>query len=56
MSEDIRTFCHLETASLRKFLLKCLDASGPGIKVAGHFCCAYCKSNCDCLECLKDMQ
>ena len=50
ISEDIRTFCHLETACLRKFLLKCLHACGPGTKVAGHFCCTYCKSNCDCLE------
>ena len=50
ISEDIRTFCFLETACLRKFLLKCLHACGPGTKVAGHFCCTYCKSNCDCLE------
>lgn len=55
MSDDIRTFCQLETACLRKFLLNCLDANVPETKVAGHFCCTFCKSNCDCLACLKNI-
>lgn len=54
MNEDIRTFCRLENACLRKFLLKCLDARE--VDSIGHFCCSYCKSICDCLDCIKDMQ
>ena len=55
ISDDIRTFCQLETACLRKFLLNCLDANVPETKVAGHFCCTFRKSNCDCLDCLKNI-
>ena len=55
MSDDIRTLFQLETACLRKFLLYCLDANVPGTKVAGHFCCTFCKSNWDCLDCLKNI-
>lgn len=33
MSDDIRTFCQLETAYLRKFCLNCLDANVPKQKL-----------------------
>ena len=43
MTDDIRNLCQLQTACLRKFLLKCLDAGEPGRKVVGLFCCTYYK-------------
>lgn len=39
MTDDIRNLCRFQTACLRKFLLKCLDAGEPCRKVVGHFCC-----------------
>ena len=56
MNDDVRNLCRLETSCIRKFLLTCLDAGEPGTKVAGHLCCTYCKANCNCLDCLKDIQ
>ena len=56
MSEDIRTFCRLDNSCLRKFLLKCLDASGNDLNIVGHLCCCYCKSLCRCIDCCKEMQ
>ena len=40
MSEDIRTSCQLESSCLRRFLLKCLDATSNDLKTIGHFCCS----------------
>ena len=56
MSEDIRTFCRLDNACLRKFLLKCLDARDVDFMSVhvGHLCCSYCKALCHCPDCLKD--
>ena len=50
LSDEIRTFCHLEDSCLRKFLLESLDAKYA--KCLGHLCCSYCESVCDCDECL----
>ena len=50
LSDDIRTFCHLEDSCLRKFLLQCLDAQYA--KCVGNLCCSYCESVCDCDACL----
>ena len=50
MSDDIRQFCRLEDSCVRKFLLNCLDASSEAC--IGHVCCSYCKSVCDCDDCL----
>ena len=54
MTDDIRNLCQLQTSCFRKFLLKCLDAGEPGTQVVGHFCCTYCKTNCDCPDCITD--
>ena len=56
MSEDIRAFCQLENACLRKFLLNCLDRSEVDFRTVGHLCCSYRESSCDCQNCLKEMQ
>ena len=56
MSEDVRTFCRLENACLREFLLKCLDRSEVDFRTVGHLCCSYCTSSCTCQDCLKEMQ
>ena len=50
LSDEIRTFCHLEDSCLRKFLLESLDAKY--VKCLGHLCCSYCELVCDCDECL----
>ena len=55
MSEDIRTFCRLENACLREFLLKCLDRSEVDLRTVGHLCCSFCKSCCDCQDCLNSL-
>ncbi|XP_068723524.1 recQ-like DNA helicase Blm [Montipora capricornis] len=56
MSKDIKAFCQLENACLRKFLLKCLDRSEVDFRTVGHLCCSYCASSCECVDCLKEMQ
>ena len=45
MSEDVRTFCQLENACPREFLLKCLDRSEVDFRTVGHLCCSYCTSS-----------
>ena len=55
MSDDIRSYCHVESECLRKFLLKCLDAGDVNSNTVGHSCCSYCKSTCRCQDCLKVM-
>ena len=56
MNKDIRTFCQLDNACLRKFLLKCLDARDVALMSAhvGHLCCSYYRALCHCPDCLKD--
>ena len=56
MSEDVRTFCRLENACLREFLLKFLDRSEADFRTVGHLCSSYCTSSCTCQDCLKEMQ
>ena len=53
MSEDMRTYCQLESSCLRRFLLKCLDATSNDLNTIGHLCCCYCKSCCSCIDCLS---
>ena len=55
MSDDIRSYCRLESECLRKFLLKCLDAVDVSSNTVGHSCCSYCKSTCRCQDCLTVM-
>lgn len=54
MTDDIRTFCKLDNACLRKFLLNCLDAADLNLKTVGHLCCSHCKSICDCQSCIRN--
>ena len=53
MSENIRKYCQLESSCLRRFLLKCLDATSNDLNTIGHLCCCYCKSCCSCIDCLS---
>ena len=47
ITDDIRKFCRMEDACLRRFLLNCLDAKYQGTRCTGHICCSYCESLCD---------
>ena len=55
MSKDIRTYCQLESSCLRRFLLKCLDATSNDLNTISHLCCCYCKSCCSCIDCLSEI-
>ena len=52
ISDDIRAYCRLEKACLRKFLLKCLDVGETDENTLGHRCCSNRKCNCNCQDCI----